>query len=404
MDDDNDGWWDSCEDADWLAASSIQIIWNFGENITTPSNCPDAVDTFPNDATEWIDTDGDETGNNADLNDDNDDWTDAEEADCGTDPLDVTSVPSDYDMDGICDVVDTDDDGDGIPDETDSFPLDDTESLDYDNDCLGDTIDTDDDNDGWLDTEEPNCGTDPMDAFSVPADNDGDYADIGGQACDILDVDDDNDFVLDSDDAFPMDPSETVDTDGDGIGDNSDMDDDGDGWLDITEMICAQNGGQGDPMVSSQMPMDSDWNPGADGEHGTEDDFAEGDGICDAVDPDTDGDGYPNPANPNDVQPWEDNFPTDNTEWYDANNDGLGDNGVQPTILDDISSDPVPFIGVLVGIVALGVGLTRLATGSKGDDNVGDDDYTDEFEDFDFDEEDEDDADEESSVEEVEED
>ena len=404
MDDDNDGWWDSCEDADWLAASSIQIIWNFGENITTPSNCPDAVDTFPNDATEWIDTDGDETGNNADLNDDNDDWTDAEEADCGTDPLDVTSVPSDYDMDGICDVVDTDDDGDGIPDETDSFPMDDTESLDYDNDGLGDTIDTDDDNDGWLDTEEPNCGTDPMDAFSVPADNDGDYADIGGQACDILDVDDDNDFVLDSDDAFPMDPSETVDTDGDGIGDNSDMDDDGDGWLDITEMICAQNGGQGDPMVSSQMPMDSDWNPGADGEHGTEDDFAEGDGICDAVDPDTDGDGYPNPADPNDIQSWEDNFPTDNTEWYDANNDGLGDNGVQPTILDDISADPAPFIGVLVGIVALGVGLTRLATGSKGDDTVGDDDYTDEFEDFDFDEEDEDDADEESSVEEVEED
>ena len=404
MDDDNDGWWDSCEDADWLAASSIQIIWNFGENITTPSNCPDAVDTFPNDATEWINTDGDEFGNNADLNDDNDDWTDAEEADCGTDPLDVTSVPSDYDMDGICDVVDTDDDGDGIPDETDSFPLDDTESLDYDNDGLGDTIDTDDDNDGWLDTEEPNCGTDPMDAFSVPADNDGDYADIGGQACDILDVDDDNDFVLDDNDAFPMDPSETVDTDGDGIGDNSDMDDDGDGWLDITEMICAQNGGQGDPMVSSQMPMDSDWNPGLDGEHGTDDDFAEGDGICDAVDPDTDGDGYPNPIDPNNVQSWEDNFPTDNREWYDANNDGFGDNGVQPTILDDISADPAPFIGVLVGIVALGVGLTRVATGSKGDDTVGDDDYTDEFEDFDFDEEDEEDADEESSVEEVEED
>ena len=81
-------------------------------------------------------------------------------------------------------------------------------------------------------------------------------------------------------------------------------------------------------------------------------------------------------------------------------NDGLGDNGVQPTILDDISADPAPFIGVLVGIVALGVGLTRLATGSKGDDTVGDDDYTDEFEDFDFDEDEEEDADEESSVEE----
>ncbi len=388
MDDDNDGWWDSCEDADWLAASEIQVIWNFGENVTTPSNCPDAVDAFPNDDGEWIDTDGDGTGNNEDLNDDNDAWTDAEENDCGTNPLDVTSVPADYDEDGICDVVDTDDDGDGTPDTTDSFPLDSNENLDYDNDGIGDIADTDDDNDGWLDTEEPNCGTDPMDAFSVPADNDRDYAEIGGQACDILDVDDDNDFVLDADDAFPMDPSEQVDTDGDGIGDNGDMDDDGDGWLDITEQICAQNGGQGDPMVASQMPMDSDWNPGADGEHGTADDYQEGDGICDAVDPDTDGDGFPNPQDPNNIQSWEDHFPTDNTEWYDANGDGQGDNGVQPNILDDIEADPAPFIGVLLGIVALGVGLTRMASGSKGEDDLGDDDYTDEFEDFDFEDDD----------------
>ena len=50
--------------------------------------------------------------------------------------------------------------------------------------------------------------------------------------------------------------------------------------------------------------------------------------------------------------------------------------------------------------MALGVGLTRVASGSKGDDTVGDDDYTDEFEDFDFDEDEEEDADEESSVEE----
>jgi len=40
------------------------------------------------------------------------------------------------------------------------------------------------------------------------------------------DIDDDNDGVLDEDDAFPNDPTETTDTDGDGIGDNSDPDSD----------------------------------------------------------------------------------------------------------------------------------------------------------------------------------
>ena len=48
------------------------------------------------------------------------------------------------------------------------------------------------------------------------ADNDGDL--IGDNA----DTDDDNDTVDDFDDAFPLDPSEWYDTDGDGIGDNRD--------------------------------------------------------------------------------------------------------------------------------------------------------------------------------------
>jgi len=36
-------------------------------------------------------------------------------------------------------------------------------------------------------------------------------------------------------DAFPLDPRESRDTDGDGIGDNADPDDDGDGWTDEEE-------------------------------------------------------------------------------------------------------------------------------------------------------------------------
>lgn len=50
-----------------------------------------------------------------------------------------------------------------------------------------------------------------------------------GDACD---TDDDNDGVTDAQDAFPLDPKESVDTDGDGVGDIADLDDDGDGIID----------------------------------------------------------------------------------------------------------------------------------------------------------------------------
>jgi len=46
---------------------------------------------------------------------------------------------------------------------------------------------------------------------------------------DYLDLDDDKDGINDSEDAFPLDDSESVDFDSDGIGDNADNDDDGDG-------------------------------------------------------------------------------------------------------------------------------------------------------------------------------
>jgi uncharacterized repeat protein (TIGR02543 family) len=48
--------------------------------------------------------------------------------------------------------------------------------------------------------------------------------------------DTDDDTVKDSKDAFPLDPTETLDTDGDAIGDNLDTDDDGDGYSDVDEI------------------------------------------------------------------------------------------------------------------------------------------------------------------------
>ena len=49
---------------------------------------------------------------------------------------------------------------------------------------------------------------------------------------DDVDLDDDNDNVLDSDDAFPLHATESVDIDADGIGDNIDLDTSGDGIYD----------------------------------------------------------------------------------------------------------------------------------------------------------------------------
>ena len=75
---------------------------------------------------------------------------------------------------------------------------------------------------------------DSLDAFplnaseSVDTDSDG----IGNNA----DADDDGDGVEDSLDAFPLDPSETLDTDLDGIGNNSDTDDDNDGINDVDDL------------------------------------------------------------------------------------------------------------------------------------------------------------------------
>ena len=79
--------------------------------------CEAGPDAFPNDVAAYLDTDGDgmpdelwgesTTGLIEDLDDDNDNWTDLQEADCGmTDPKDEFDTPLDSDGDGICDFND----------------------------------------------------------------------------------------------------------------------------------------------------------------------------------------------------------------------------------------------------------------------------------------------------------
>ena len=272
----------------------------------------DAFDSFPLDSSEWNDNDGDLVGDNADPDDDNDGWDDVDETNCGTNPSLMQSAPDDWDGDRLCDVIDPDDDNDAWNDTVDSFPYDPNEWDDLDGDNHGSNSDPDDDGDGWSDSDELSiCGTDARDSQSVPDDFDGD------RICDNLDDDDDNDLVLDFDDAFPKDPTETKDTDGDGQGDGNDADDDNDGWADVTEIMCETS-----PISSGEIPADFD-----------------GDLTCDLIDPDDDNDG---------VIDSEDAFPYDSEEWVDRNLDGLGDNANPLTIMDKMKLNPE------VSIIAIG--------------------------------------------------
>ncbi|MEC8788965.1 MAG: hypothetical protein VXX17_02755, partial [Candidatus Thermoplasmatota archaeon] len=137
---------------------------------------------------------------------------------CNSDSQDNNTVPSDIDGDGTCDSLDDDIDGDGIPND---------EEID-----LGDNS-----------TNTNNPDTDGDGVCDGPATPNASICTPGP-------------------DAFPLDSSETIDTDGDGTGDNADTDDDGDGWSDEDEAVCGTNS-----MNGASIPLDGD-----------------ADGICDKLD------------------------------------------------------------------------------------------------------------------------
>ena len=142
---------------------------------------PDALDAFPADGSEYLDSDADGLGNG----------------------------------------VDDDDDGDGLRDQADGMPLDRFETTDSDGDGVGNSTDRDDDGDGVPDV---------LDAFPL---NERTHSDTDGDGiADSIDDDDDGDGAKDFQDAFPKYPHEWRDTDNDGIGDNIDVDDDNDGLRD----------------------------------------------------------------------------------------------------------------------------------------------------------------------------
>ncbi|MCI4643145.1 MAG: YDG domain-containing protein, partial [Flavobacteriaceae bacterium] len=248
-DDDNDGQNDEDEIAcgsDPLLASSrsadadLDGIPDCLDPDIDGDGCLNEEDEFPLDASECWDTDKDGIGNNKDEDDDGDGQMDVYENQCGSDHLDYHSMALDTDGDMIPDCADEDDDNDGYTDLVEEAcgtnTLDaNSRPLDTDSDGILDCDDLDDDGDGQPDTEELACGTNPLDPSSFTADTDGDGI------TDCFDPDIDGDGCLNEQDAFPLDPTECVDTDSDGQGNNKDLDDDGDGQTDTHEISCGSD-------------------------------------------------------------------------------------------------------------------------------------------------------------------
>ncbi|MGJ8691965.1 MAG: peptidylprolyl isomerase [Thalassotalea sp.] len=115
----------------------------------------------------------------------------------------------------------------------------------------------------------------------------------------INDDDDDGDDVLDVNDLYPFDATESADTDGDGVADNTDKFPD-----DASETVDFDEDGTGD-----NADLDDD----NDGEPDTSDAFP----FDDSEQYDSDGDGVGDNA---------DEFPNDIDEWRDLDKDGVGDN------------------------------------------------------------------------------
>lgn len=303
IDSDQDGIGDNSDNCISIANtdqlnSDDDLLGNACDEDDDNDGISDEFDALPLDASEQLDTDADGIGNTADNDDDDDGVTDNSDAyplnnlysadsdgdgmaDAwellyGLDPSDPSDAIRDQDEDGkgalqefiegTIPIADTDDDGlsdnyelaigtnpeladsdgDGVNDNLDALPLNPAETLDTDGDGIGNTADDDDDGDGLTDYYEASIGTNPeladtdndgtndnIDALPLnpeeTKDKDGDG--IGNKA----DTDDDGDLVLDVDDAFPLNKWESVDTDGDRIGNNQDADDDGDGVPDTLD-------------------------------------------------------------------------------------------------------------------------------------------------------------------------
>ena len=140
----------------WQAATNPLVNDTDGDGICDgpiafEGLCHAGPDPYPLDPNAPIDTDDDG------LPDENDGWTGPPMEDDDDDNDGTLDVEDDFPLD---DGADTDTDGDGDPDNLLYHP--------YDGPLV---VDEDDDNDGWNDTAEIECGTEPLNASSVPVDD-----------------------------------------------------------------------------------------------------------------------------------------------------------------------------------------------------------------------------------------
>ena len=152
--------------------------------------------------------------------------------------------------------------------------------------------------------------------FDAFPDNPYEIADADGDGTgDNADPDDDNDNTNDTMDAFPFNPNEDTDTDGDKIGNNADPDDDNDGFpdtqddlpLNASEHADYDKDGIGD-IADLDENNDNVTDTGPDND---------GDYVLDSVDTDDDNDGFPDTK---------DDLPFNADEHADADGDSIGDN------------------------------------------------------------------------------
>jgi uncharacterized delta-60 repeat protein len=228
----------------------------------------------------------------------------------------LTSIFIDSDGDGVPRPIDSDDldasisgdfDSDGVDSVTDNCPtVSNASQTDIDSDGIGDACDSnfDTDSDG-INNATDNCSS-ISNADQLNTDGDSE-----GNACD---ADDDNDGVADATDAFPLDATESVDTDGDGVGNNTDTtpngDTDNDGIDNLTDNC---------PSVSNADQSNTDGD-------------AQGDACDTTPNGDTDNDGVDNLAD-NCVS-------VSNASQLDTDTDGIGD-ACDNTVNGDTDNDGI---------------------------------------------------------------
>jgi hypothetical protein len=318
----------------FIADGEIHTYWNDAD----ADGYNDIVDKFVFDSTQYADQDGDGFGDNPNGN-----QSDACPSQAGASRFDRFGC-SDGDFDGWSDVADAfpnrasqwnDTDGDGFGDNLTGFRGDACPSVfgdSYRNNTYG-CLDAD--FDGWTDSQDrfPSQSSQWNDT-----DNDGygdEFSGFEGDECPTIAgnssldrfgcPDQDGDGYSDLSDVFPTNPSQHIDTDGDGYGNNQStgatqsdaFPNDGTQWNDSDGDGYGDNkyGSQGDHFSNDP----SRWQDSDEDGYANEDDAFDNDATQWN---DSDGDGYGDNQNGNNA----DDFPNNSSEWRDSDGDGIGDN------------------------------------------------------------------------------